>query len=224
MERRKKTQLLLSRVGRRKQTLRGGLYTTWLVIWAAAPHADRPPPLWQNPQRNNAPTFEVAVLTSYGQAKGTPLCLGGWNSTAFVHGFPVLTKHSHRPRRNINAGNELQEAYVDRHFSTVQYSTELRSILTRCSIVQEGLFLYTHNVSPYDGGVFHQAPLLLPLFSLLPDPSKYPLATGLLYILLDLLSAQALTQIAETGVSMCSRLFTSPRKEFRYSNTAVAAA
>ena len=23
--------------------------------------------------------------------------------------------------------------------------------------VQEGLFLYTHNVSPYDGGVFHQA-------------------------------------------------------------------
>ena len=23
-------------------------------------------------------------------------------------------------------------------------------------LVQEGLFLYTHNVSPYDGGVFHQ--------------------------------------------------------------------
>ena len=25
-----------------------------------------------------------------------------------------------------------------------------------CVVVQEGVFLYTHNVSPYDGGVFHQ--------------------------------------------------------------------
>lgn len=25
-------------------------------------------------------------------------------------------------------------------------------------LVQEGLFLYTHNVSPYDGGIFHQVP------------------------------------------------------------------
>ena len=24
------------------------------------------------------------------------------------------------------------------------------------SSVQEGLFMYTHNVSPYDGGIFHQ--------------------------------------------------------------------
>ncbi len=27
--------------------------------------------------------------------------------------------------------------------------------------VQEGLFLYTHHVSPYDGGVFHQVYLIL---------------------------------------------------------------
>jgi len=27
--------------------------------------------------------------------------------------------------------------------------------------VQEGLFLYTHNLSPYDGGVFYQASLNL---------------------------------------------------------------
>lgn len=25
-----------------------------------------------------------------------------------------------------------------------------------CDLVQEGVFLYTHNVSPYNGGVFHQ--------------------------------------------------------------------
>ncbi|KAF2402948.1 PIG-U-domain-containing protein [Trichodelitschia bisporula] len=89
--------------------------------------------------------------------------------------------------------------------------------------LQEGLFLYTHNVSPYDGGVFHQAPLLLPLFSLLPDPSRYPLLTNLLYIALDLLSAQALMKVAETGVSVSSLRYTSPRQSSRYSSAAIAA-
>ncbi|KAF2427544.1 GPI transamidase component PIG-U [Tothia fuscella] len=101
---------------------------------------------------------------------------------------------------------------------------ELSTPVTSFKRLQEGLFLYTHNVSPYDGGVFHQAPLLLPLFSLLPDPNRYPLATGLLYIFFDLLSAHAVTLIAETAVSRCSRLFTSPRKDSQYSSTAVAAA
>jgi phosphatidylinositol glycan class U len=90
-------------------------------------------------------------------------------------------------------------------------------------IVQEGLFLYTHNVSPYDGGVFHQAPLLLPLFSLLPDPRTFPLPTSLLYILFDLISAYALVQIAQSGAATSVRLFTSPRKALKYSGTAVAA-
>lgn len=107
---------------------------------------------------------------------------------------------------------------------TFEYTPTKRSLTKQIDAVQEGLFLYTHNVSPYDGGVFHQAPLLLPLFSLFPDPAKYPLATGLLFILLDLLSANALTQIAETGVAVSARLFSSPRKEFRYSSTAIAAA
>jgi phosphatidylinositol glycan class U len=92
------------------------------------------------------------------------------------------------------------------------------------TLVQEGLFLYAHNVSPYDGGVFHQAPLLLPLFSMFPDPVRYPLATGLLYILLDLLSANALMIIAETGFSESTRLFKSPRKGFSYSSLSIAAA
>ncbi|KLU82640.1 hypothetical protein MAPG_01711 [Magnaporthiopsis poae ATCC 64411] len=35
---------------------------------------------------------------------------------------------------------------------------------------------------PYDGGVYHQAPLLLPLFSLLPDVSAHPIFTSLLYV------------------------------------------
>jgi phosphatidylinositol glycan class U len=89
-------------------------------------------------------------------------------------------------------------------------------------LVQEGLFLYNHNVSPYDGGVFHQAPLLLPLFSLLPDPSAYPFFTYLLYILVDIASAEALYRIAESGEAAASKLFTSGRIERKWSGYMVA--
>jgi GPI-anchor transamidase subunit U len=86
------------------------------------------------------------------------------------------------------------------------------------------LFLYNHNVSPYDGGVFHQAPLFLPLFSLLPDFKTFPIFTHLLYILVDILSADALRKIADSGEAGSSRLFTSSRKDKRWSGFVVAAA
>ena len=92
-----------------------------------------------------------------------------------------------------------------------------------CTAVQEGLFLYTHNVSPYDGGLYHQAPLLLPVFSLLPNPSYYPIATNLVFIVVDLLSAYALAQVAQSGSAAVSRLFTSSRKDLRWSSNAIAA-
>ncbi|KAF2454358.1 GPI transamidase subunit PIG-U family protein [Lineolata rhizophorae] len=101
---------------------------------------------------------------------------------------------------------------------------EISTPVTSFKRLQEGVFLYTHNVSPYDGGVFHQAPLLLPLFSLLPGPSSSHLPTAFLYTLLDLLSAHSLLQIAASGASTRTRLFTSPRADTRYSPLAVAAA
>lgn len=96
--------------------------------------------------------------------------------------------------------------------------------LTSAFAVQEGLFLYNHNVWPYDGGVYHQAPLLLPLFSLLPDTKAWPAFTSLLYVLVDLLTADELIKIAESGEAGQSRLFSSPRREKRASSLAVAAA
>ena len=92
-----------------------------------------------------------------------------------------------------------------------------------CPPVQEGLYLYTHNVSPYDGGVYHQAPLLLPLFSLLPSAAEYPLATNLLFTIVDLLSAYALGQIADTGRASAGRLFTSSRHGTRWGSAAIVA-
>lgn len=55
--------------------------------------------------------------------------------------------------------------------------------------LQEGLFLYQRGVSPYDGGVYHQAPLLLAIFELLP--------ASLIYTALDLLNGYSLGLIAE---------------------------
>ncbi|KAI1392927.1 PIG-U-domain-containing protein [Hypoxylon trugodes] len=100
---------------------------------------------------------------------------------------------------------------------------EISTPVTSFKRLQEGLFLHNHNVSPYDGGVYHQAPLLLPLFSLLPDPSTYPIFAYLLYIVIDLLSADALYKIAESGEAAASKLFTSARKERRWSGYIVAA-
>ncbi|KAI1262799.1 GPI transamidase component-like protein [Xylariaceae sp. FL1019] len=100
---------------------------------------------------------------------------------------------------------------------------EVSTPVTSFKRLQEGLFLYNHNASPYDGGVFHQAPLLLPIFSLLPDASTYPFFTYLLYVLVDIASAHALYQIAESGEAAVSKLFTSARKDKQWSGYVVAA-
>ncbi|KAG5920918.1 hypothetical protein E4U42_006032 [Claviceps africana] len=101
---------------------------------------------------------------------------------------------------------------------------EVSTPVTSFKRLQEGLFLYNHNVWPYDGGVFHQAPLLLPLFSLLPDVKTWPIFTSVLYILIDVLSADALSRIADSGEAGQSRLFSSPRRGKRASGLVVAAA
>ncbi|KAF2102505.1 phosphatidylinositol glycan anchor biosynthesis class U protein [Rhizodiscina lignyota] len=100
---------------------------------------------------------------------------------------------------------------------------ELSTPVTSFKRLQEGLFLYNRNVSPFDGGTYHQSPLLLPLFSLLPNAQRYPLATSLLYVVADLVGADALMKIADTGVAVSSRLFTSSRRELRRSSTTIAA-
>ncbi|KAJ5543272.1 hypothetical protein N7535_005700 [Penicillium sp. DV-2018c] len=89
--------------------------------------------------------------------------------------------------------------------------------------LQEGLFLYARNVSPYDGGVFHQAPLLLPLFALLPDAKSSPLPTAIFYFLVDLLNAHALVSISESNQSVKSRFHSAIRKHVRWDGVSVAA-
>ncbi|KAF4125071.1 GPI-anchor transamidase subunit U, partial [Geosmithia morbida] len=101
---------------------------------------------------------------------------------------------------------------------------EISTPVTSFKRLQEGLFLYNHNVWPYDGGVYHQAPLLLPLFSLLPDVKTWPIFTALLYILVDLVSADALVKISDSGEAGNARLFASPRRAKKTCSLVVAAA
>ncbi|KAJ5480787.1 hypothetical protein N7539_006681 [Penicillium diatomitis] len=89
--------------------------------------------------------------------------------------------------------------------------------------LQEGLHLYMRNVSPYDGGVFHQAPLLLPLFSLLPNVRYHPISTAIFFAIVDLVNAHALAKISESGQSVQSRLHSAMRKNIRWDGTTVAA-
>ncbi|GAM43208.1 hypothetical protein TCE0_047f17826 [Talaromyces pinophilus] len=103
--------------------------------------------------------------------------------------------------------------------SRVEVSTPVSSFKR----LQEGLFLYTRNVSPYEGGVFHQAPLLLPIFALLPNPRDYPLATSLFYTAIDLLNANALITISDSAESVAGRLHSSLRKHVRWDGAAIAA-
>ena len=111
--------------------------------------------------------------------------------------------------------------------------------------MQEGLFLYERGLDPYDGGIFYQvsiyipcrectnqklmyvcqAPLFLPLFSLLPPPATFfgRLISIILYTVLDILSADCLHEIAASGVAVASSVYTSPRRDESWKPVSVAA-
>jgi GPI-anchor transamidase subunit U len=69
--------------------------------------------------------------------------------------------------------------------SQVELSTPISSFKR----VREGLFLYERGVSPYDGGVYHQAPLLLTIFGIFPP--------SLVFTGLDILGAICLKSLAD---------------------------
>ncbi|KAF2148694.1 PIG-U-domain-containing protein [Myriangium duriaei CBS 260.36] len=100
---------------------------------------------------------------------------------------------------------------------------EISTPVTGFKRLQEGLFLYNHGVSPYDGGVFHQAPLLLSFFSISPDFVQSPLISLAIYTALDCLIASLLMQIVRSGAATQSQSFSSPRRHRTWSPLAVAA-
>ncbi|KAJ3283428.1 hypothetical protein HK104_010389 [Borealophlyctis nickersoniae] len=69
---------------------------------------------------------------------------------------------------------------------------EASTPVTSFKRLQEGLHLFRNGIPPYNGGVYHQAPLLLALFHYIP-----PILAPFLFVLLDYATALCLVQIAE---------------------------
>ncbi|KAJ1948679.1 hypothetical protein FBU59_001480, partial [Linderina macrospora] len=81
--------------------------------------------------------------------------------------------------------------FVEHHLAG---RVELSTPVTSYKQLVEGLYLSSHGISPFDGGVFHQSPLLLLLFKL---PYYLPeIVTSLMFILADAAVALVLAKIA----------------------------
>jgi phosphatidylinositol glycan class U len=72
---------------------------------------------------------------------------------------------------------------------------ELTTPVSSFSRLNEGLYLYENGVGPYDGGIFHQSPLLLVFFSLLKERGAYNTVVAIVYTLADLWVAYLLSHI-----------------------------
>ncbi|KAI8088292.1 GPI transamidase subunit PIG-U [Thamnidium elegans] len=79
--------------------------------------------------------------------------------------------------------------------NTLAQRVELSTPVTSFKRLTEGVFLYSSNVPPYDGGVFHQSPLLLCLFSFVMTLPSFTIP--LLFSTVDLLIAYALSTITQ---------------------------
>ncbi|KAH6601054.1 hypothetical protein BASA50_001882 [Batrachochytrium salamandrivorans] len=69
---------------------------------------------------------------------------------------------------------------------------EVSTPVTSFKRLNECIYLHTHDIPPYDGGVCHQAPLLVTLFQYIPS-----FATPFVFILTDYIIARLFVSIAE---------------------------
>ncbi|KAK9460505.1 GPI transamidase subunit PIG-U [Lipomyces oligophaga] len=76
---------------------------------------------------------------------------------------------------------------------------EVTSSATSFKQLKEGLHLYNLGISPYDGGVYKQSPLLLLLFNRLSPVSASSFTINAVYCLLDLFSAYALCRLSASN-------------------------
>ncbi|CAG8590994.1 993_t:CDS:2 [Paraglomus brasilianum] len=80
---------------------------------------------------------------------------------------------------------------------------EIVTPVTSFRRLTEGIYLFQNGVPPYDGGIFHQPPLLLPIFAYIPT-----ILTPILYTCLDLVFAyliQEITRIKQQLYKDCPR-------------------
>jgi len=93
----------------------------------------------------HAKRWTVAESTT---AKARSFCMRGCSPSSLDCGFSLAARFPDGSSRNINSGDEFQKMSVPVILRLGYLSDQWT--------VREGLFLYNHGVSPYDGGVFHQ--------------------------------------------------------------------
>lgn len=91
--------------------------------------------------------------------------------------------------------------------ATLDGHVEISTAVTSFKRLQEGLYLYQQGMDPYDGGIFHQSPLLLGAVSVLSKILPQHLAVNLLYVLADLTAAWALARTAQRAATTIRYVF-----------------
>ncbi|KNC97681.1 GPI-anchor transamidase subunit GAB1 [Spizellomyces punctatus DAOM BR117] len=118
------------------------------------------------------------------------------SSTSFEKDSPDISNHEDEDpvvRIPVWTGIALRLAlffYTDAS-SFFKHRVETSTPVTSWKRFQEGLHLFQHGLPPYDGGVYHQAPLLLAVFNFLP-----PILIPFLFVALDYWIARGLVEIA----------------------------
>lgn len=76
------------------------------------------------------------------------------------------------------------------YWQTIANRVEIATPLNSWKRLMEGIYLYDHNINPYEGDAFHESPIMLIFFHFLL--TKAPSILPIIFTLLDLLTAHLL--------------------------------
>lgn len=93
------------------------------------------------------------------------------------------------------------------YWQTISNRVEIATPLNSWKRLVEGVYLYEHNINPYEGDSFHESPIMLILFHFLMK--KVPFLLPLLFTTLDLFTAYLLYRTSRAF----TRIFTRSQKQ-----------
>lgn len=89
------------------------------------------------------------------------------------------------------------------YWQTISNRVEIATPLNSWKRLVEGVYLYDHNINPYEGDSFHESPIMLVFFHFLMKHVPYLLP--LMFTLLDLLTAHLLYKTSKAFVRLLKK-------------------
>ncbi|CAG9796657.1 unnamed protein product [Diatraea saccharalis] len=86
------------------------------------------------------------------------------------------------------------------YWQTIANRVEIATPLNSWKRLVEGVFLYDHNINPYEGDSFHESPIMLLIFHCLMK--RVPYLLPLLFTVLDLLTAYLLYKTSKSFIKI----------------------